>query len=61
MQLFQNDFQVHAKTIRGIQYVVFSIYEDGELLCDHIGKLIQNAYETEELSCSIELDVPDKL
>ena len=61
MLLFQNDFQVHAKEIRGVQYVVFSIYEGGDLLLDHIGNLIQNAYETQELSCSIELDVSGKL
>ena len=35
-------------TIRGVQYIVFSFYDGGKSIQDHLGRLIQNSFETAE-------------
>lgn len=40
--------QMSVTTIRGVQYIVFSFYDGGKSVQDHLGRLIQNSFETAE-------------
>lgn len=44
MFLFSDSFRVHSRTIRGIQYLVFSHYASEELVFDRIGNMIENSF-----------------
>lgn len=45
MFLFDNAIRAHSKTIRGVQYVVFSNYGGGETIYDRIGRMIEDSFE----------------
>lgn len=45
MILFKNDFKVTTKTIRGVQYVVFSMYENTDTVYDKVSKQIQKDFD----------------
>ncbi|MEM1484267.1 hypothetical protein V6615_05225 [Oscillospiraceae bacterium PP1C4] len=46
MILNKDAMRVNATEIRGVNYVTFSFYEGEDLVFDHIGKLIENSFET---------------
>lgn len=46
MILNKSSMRVNATEIRGINYVTFSFFEGEDLVFDHIGKLIENSFET---------------
>ena len=46
MFLFNNAIRANSKTIRGVQYVVFSNYGGSESIHDRIGQMIENSFET---------------
>lgn len=46
MILSKGSMRVNATEIRGVNYVTFSFFEGEDLVFDHIGKLIENSFET---------------
>ena len=46
MILNKDSMRVNATEIRGVNYVTFSFFEGEDLVFDHIGKLIENSFET---------------
>ena len=46
MILNKDAMRVNATEIRGVKYVTFSFFEGEDLVFDHIGKLIENSFET---------------
>ncbi|WP_195283045.1 hypothetical protein [Harryflintia acetispora] len=38
--LFSGDFHVHAKTIKGVQYVTFSFFSGEQTIFDKVGEMI---------------------
>lgn len=44
MFLSSNSIRANCKTIRGIQYVVFSHYNGGDLIHDRIGQIIEDSF-----------------
>ena len=45
MFLFDNTIRANSKTIRGVQYVVFSHYNGHEAIHDRVGSMIINSFE----------------
>lgn len=43
MFLFENDFQAHTTTIRGVQYITFSFYSGKKDIFQKVGKLITDS------------------
>ncbi len=46
MILNRGTMRVNATEIRGVNYVTFSFFEGEDLVFDHIGRLIENSFET---------------
>ncbi len=46
MILNKGSMRVNATEIRGVNYVTISFFEGEDLVFDHIGKLIENSFET---------------
>lgn len=49
MILNKGSIRVNATEIRGVNYVTFSFFEGEDLVFDHIGKLIENSFETADI------------
>lgn len=49
MFLFQEHIHAKATTIRGIQYVVVSNYEENDFIFNRIGTLIETEFQREKL------------
>lgn len=45
MIFMKDDFNVTTKTIQGVQYVVFSIYDNQDTIYKKVGKQIENSFE----------------
>lgn len=45
MLFMKGDFNVTTKVIRGVQYVVFSIYDNGDTVYDKVGRQIERDFE----------------
>lgn len=45
MLFMKDDFNVTTKTIQGVQYVVFSIYDNQDTIYEKVGKQIENSFE----------------
>lgn len=45
MLFMKDDFNVTTKTIQGVQYVVFSIYDNQDTIYKKVGKQIKNSFE----------------
>ena len=45
MLYMKDDFNVTTKTIRGVQYVVFSIYDNQDTIYQKVEKQIKNSFE----------------
>jgi len=45
MFLFNNGFYLKTQKIRGVNYAVCSFYDGKNDVFEHIGKLIENAFE----------------
>ena len=43
MFLFENDFQAHTTTIRGVQYITFSFYSGNKDIFQKVGQLITDS------------------
>ena len=55
MFLFENDFQAHTTTIRGVRYITFSFYSGDKDIFQKVGQLITDSVlldkeETDSLS-----------
>ena len=48
MIMMPGSSKVTSKTIRGVQYVVFSFFDGKELMLDRIESLIQRSFEASE-------------
>lgn len=55
MFLFPGSFRANAKTIRGVNYVVFSMYEGSDLIFDKLGYLMKSA-----LNSSQTVEIPNE-
>lgn len=45
MLFMKDDFYVTTKTIQGVQYVVFSIYDNQDTIYEKVGKQIENSFK----------------
>ena len=43
MFLFENDFQAHTTTIRGVRYITFSFYSGDKSIFQKVGQLITDS------------------
>lgn len=46
MFLFPGSFRVNAKKIRGVNYVVFSMYDGSDLIFDKFGYLMKSTLDS---------------
>lgn len=58
MLFMKGDFNVTTKTIQGVQYVVFSIYDNRDTIYEKVGKQIENSFEK---SFDSSMDMKQKL